>query len=260
MTRNLQPAVTLFAIGMIGLGILALTYGDFALVWQPVAAWVPGRTVLAYASGLIMLLGGAGLLLRVAAAWSVRILFPYLIVWLLLKVPALIVAPQMEAVWLGFGELAVLLAGGWILFANLARPRAGSPLTFLASEHGIRAARILFAISLIPIGLSHFVYVKETAELVPARLPYRVGWAYLTGAGQIACGLGVLFSVLPRVAAWAEAGMLTLFTLLVWGPALLSAQRTRLSWTAFFISWAITSAAWVVAQSSPRKGPAKQLV
>ena len=72
MTRNLQPAVTLFAFGMIGLGILALTYGDFALVWQPVAAWVPGRTVLAYASGLIMLLGGVGLLLRVAAAWSVR--------------------------------------------------------------------------------------------------------------------------------------------------------------------------------------------
>jgi uncharacterized membrane protein len=260
MTLNLQPAVTLFAIGMIGLGILALTYGDFALVWQPVAAWVPGRTVLAYASGLIMLLGGVGLLLRVAAAWSVRILFPYLIVWLLLKVPALIVAPQMEAVWLGFGELAVLLAGGWILFANLARLRAGSPLAFLASEHGIRAARILFAVSLIPIGLSHFVYVKETAELVPAWLPYRFGWAYLTGAGQIACGLGVLFSVLPPVAAWAEAGMLTLFTLLVWGLALLSAPRTRLSWTAFFISWAITSAAWVVAQSSPRKGPAKQLV
>jgi uncharacterized membrane protein len=260
MTRNLQPAVPLFAIGMIGLGILALTYGDFALVWQPVAAWVPGRTVLAYASGLLMLLGGVGLLLRIAAAWSVRILFPYLIVWLLLKVPALIVAPQMEAVWLGFGELAVLLAGGWILFANLARLRAGSPLTFLASEHGIRAARILFAVSLLPIGLSHFVYVKETAELVPAWLPYRVGWAYLTGAGQIACGLGVLVSVLPRVAAWAEAGMLTVFTLLVWGPALFSAPRMRLPWTAFFVSWAITSAAWVVAQSSPPKGPAKQTV
>src|SRR3984957_6972526 len=140
MTRNLQPAVTLFAIGMIGLGILALTYGDFALVWQPVAAWVPGRTVLAYASGLIMLLGGAGLLLRVTAAWSVRILFPYLIVWLLLKVPALIVAPQMEAVWLGFGELAVLLAGGWVLFAVLAE----LPASFAMGERGVRLARILF--------------------------------------------------------------------------------------------------------------------
>src|SRR5438132_835183 len=218
MTRSQQPALTFFAIGMIGLGVLALVYGDFALVWQPVAPWIPGRTVLAYGSGLIMLLGGVGLLLRTTAAWSARILFPYLIVWLLLKLPALFVAPQMEAVWLGFGEIAVLLAGGWILFAKLADLPAGSPLTLVTRESSIRCAQILFAIFLIPIGLSHIVYVKATADLVPAWLPYRVGWAYLTGAGQIACGLGVLFLVFPRVAATAEALMISLFTLLVWGP------------------------------------------
>ncbi len=113
MSDDAKPATALilFAVGMIGLGILALVYGDFAMVWQPVAQWIPGRTVLAYGSGVIMLVGGVGLLLKATAAWSARILFPYLIVWLL-KVPALIVAPQMEAVWLGFGELAVLMAEG----------------------------------------------------------------------------------------------------------------------------------------------------
>jgi len=257
MTRSQQPALTLFAVGMIGLGILALVYGDFAMVWQPVAPWIPGRTVLAYGSGVIMLLGGVGLLLEATAAWSARILFPYLIVWLLLKVPALIAAPQMEAVWLGFGELAVLMAGGWVLFATVARPPEGSPLAFGTSESGIHLARMLFAVSLLPIGLSHLVYVKQTAELVPAWLPYRVGWAYVTGAGQIACGLGVLFSVLPRVAARAEAAMISLFTLLVWGPAILAAPKTRLPWTAFFISWAIASAAWVIAQNIAPKQPAK---
>jgi uncharacterized membrane protein len=199
-----------------------------------------------------MLFGGVGLLFRATAKWSARILFPYLIVWLLLKVPALIVAPQMEAVWLGFGELAVLLAGGWVLFAKLAGPREGSPLRFATGEKSIKLAQILFAISLLPIGLSHLVYVKETAELVPAWLPYRVGWAYLTGAGQIACGLGVLFSVFPRVAAGTEAGMISLFTLLVWGPAILAAPKARLPWTAFFISWAIASAAWLVAQNAAK--------
>ena len=257
MTRSQQPALTLFAVGMIGLGILALVYGDFALVWQPVPPWIPGRTVLAYASGLIMLLGGVGLLCRATAAWSVRILFPYLIVWLLLKVPALVVAPQIEAVWLGFGELAVLMAGGWVLFATLAGLREGSPLSFATGEKGIRVARVLFAVSLIPIGLSHLMYVKETADLVPAWLPYRIGWAYLTGAGHIASGLGVLFSILPRLAARAEAGMISIFTLLVWAPAILAAPKTRLPWTAFFISWAIASAAWVIAQNIAPKAPAK---
>jgi len=257
MIRSQQPALTLFAVGMIGLGILALVYGDFALVWQPVAPWVPGRTALAYGSGAIMLFGGVGLFFRATAAWSVRILFPYLIIWTLLKVPALLVAPKMEAVWLGLGELAVLLAGGWVLFAMLAALRDGSPLTFLTGERGIHAARILFALFLLPIGLSHLVYVKETAELVPAWLPYRVGWAYLTGAGQIACGLGVLFSIFPRVAARAEAGMISLFTLLVWGPAILKAPTGRLPWTAFFISWVIASAAWTVAQNIAAKRPAR---
>jgi hypothetical protein len=69
-------------------------------------------------------------------------------------VPALVVAPGMEAVWLGAGELAVLLTG----------------------ENGIRVARLLFAVSLIPIGLSHLVYAKATADLVPAAaVSHRLG-------------------------------------------------------------------------------------
>jgi uncharacterized membrane protein len=245
---------------MIGLGILALVYGDFALVWQPVAAWVPGRTALAYVSGLIMLFGGAGLLFNAAATLSARILFPYLIVWALLKVPALVVAPQIEGVWLGIGELAVLLAGGWTLFAVLARIRERSVLSFATGENGIRIARILFAVSVIPIGLSHLVYVKETANLVPAWLPFRTGWAYLTGVGQIACGIGVLFSIYPRVAAATEAGMISLFTLLIWFPAILAAPKTRLPWTAFFISWATGAGAWVVAQNMATNRSTKQNV
>jgi len=31
-----QPGQSLIAIGLLGLGVLALKYGDFALVWQPV--------------------------------------------------------------------------------------------------------------------------------------------------------------------------------------------------------------------------------
>src|SRR5215475_3366175 len=150
MTRNQQPALTFFAIGMIGLGILALIYGDFAMVWQPVAPWVPGRTALAYASGILTLMCGLGLLFPASTRWSVRILFPYLILWALLKVPALVVAPQMEAVWLGIGELTVLLSGGWVLFANLAALPESSPLRWATGENGIRIARVLFAVSLLP--------------------------------------------------------------------------------------------------------------
>lgn len=238
MTRHSQPAIICFAVALIGLGVLALTYGDFALVWQPVPTWVPGRTALAYASGVIMLACGVGLLFTKTAVISIRILFPYLVIWMLLKVPALIMTPQHEFVWLGVGELIVPVAAGWVLFDQLT-----------GRDSGLRAAQLLFALALIPIGLSHIVYVKDTADLVPAWLPYRKAWADLTGAAHIAAGVGVLFSIVPRLAATLEAVMIGIFTLLVWVPAIAAAPTTRLPWTAFFISGFLAAAAWVVADS-----------
>jgi len=248
MKDRQQPALTLFVIGLLALGVLALVYGDFALVWQPVPAWIPARTAVAYSSGVLMLLLGAGLLAPPSRAWASRILFPYLILWALLKVPDIVTHPGIEGSWLGLGELTLLLSGGWTFFARLSHLPQGSALVFFSDERGVRMARILFALSIVPIGLSHIVYAQATAGYVPHWLPFRRGWAYLTGAGQIASGLGVLFNVLRRIAAWAEAGQITLYTLLVWLPALVAAP-TRLNWTAFFISWIFGAAAWAVAQN-----------
>jgi uncharacterized membrane protein len=114
-------------------------------------------------------------------------------------------------------------------------------------------ALFLFAVSIVPIGLSHIVYLDATVGFVPHWLPFPKGWAYLTGAGQIASGLGVLFNVFPRVAAWAEAGQIAIYTLLVWLPAILAAPSARLNWTAFFISWIFGAAACAVAQNMPAK-------
>ena len=251
MNKTQQPALCFFIAGLIGLGVIALIVGDFAMVWQPVPDWVPARHAVAYGTGVLMVLLGLGLSFRASRAWAVRILLVYLFLWMTLKIPAVVVAPKMEAVYLGLGELTLLLSGGWTLFANFAELAPGSALEFLTGERGMKMARILFAVSIIPIGLSHLVYVQLTADYVPQWLPYRVGWAYLTGAGQIASGLGVLLGVLPRVAAWAEAGQITLYTLLVWGGAIVRAPKTRLAWTAFFISWIFGAAAWVVAQNVP---------
>jgi uncharacterized membrane protein len=249
MNRTMQPALTLYAIGLLGLGVLALVYHDFALDWQPVPPWVPGRTVLAYVSGLVMICCGAGLLFRATALWPVRVLFPYLVLWVLLKIPVLFVAPGMEAVWLGFGEIVVLMVGGWILWAIFENVARRSMLAIISDNSGLQRAQVAFGLALLPIGLSHLVYIPETVGFVPAWLPGRTFWACLTGAGQIACGLGILFRVFPRVAAWCEAGMVSLFTLLVWLPIVASKPTDRGAWTGFFISWTIGAAAWLVAQT-----------
>jgi len=253
--RTQQPAVGIFTASLTGLGVLALIYGDFALVWQPVPEWLPARTIVAYSSGVLMLLLAMGLLFPRSRTLAARALFPYLILWTLLKGPEVIAKPGVEGSWLGIGELTLLLSGGWTLFAALGELSQTSGLAFLAGERGLRWARLLFAISIVPIGLSHLVYMQGTAGLVPSWLPFRTVWAGVTGVGQIASGLGILFNVLPRIAAWAEAGQITIYTLLIWVPAAILTP-TRLNWTALFISSIFGAAAWAVAQNVPSEGPA----
>jgi uncharacterized membrane protein len=251
-TTTVQTCISqqFLALTMIGLGVLGFIYGDVALVWQHLPIeHMPGAKAIAYAFALIELLAGIGLLLRqwtkAAAAW----LTAFMLVWaVLLKLPAVVAVPSMEATWLGLGEITVILAGAWVLFAAHAGER-NDWLRRVTGQRGIRAARVLFAVSLPMIGLSHFFYSEQTMALVPSWLPYHLGWAYLTGAGSIAACLAVLFGVLPQLAARLEAVMLWIITLLVWGSAVVATPGDRTAWTALVISAAIACGAWVVADS-----------
>jgi uncharacterized membrane protein len=249
VTPRSRAPLTCFGIGMAGLGILALVSGDFAEVGETIPASVPGRTALVYASGVVILLGGLGLVPRRTTALSVRVLFPYLLIGFLLQLPRLVIPPLVEVTWEQAGELGVLLSGAWVLFATKSGLGEGSRWSFATGEKGIRIARVIFGFWLLPIGVSHFVYLDNTVGLVPAWLPFRTGWAYGTGIAHFAAGLGVLFSVVPRLAATLEAAMLGAFTLLVWVPRVVATSRTRDVWSEFLVSWAVAAAAWLVAHS-----------
>jgi uncharacterized membrane protein len=260
-----QPALALAAVGLLGIGVLALTYGDFALVWQPVAAWIPGRAALAYLTGALECAVALGLLFRATSRYAVRILFPGVLLWQLLKVPDLFLGYSHEAVYLSFGETAILLAGGWTLFARLADLREGSPLAFLTSETSLRMARIYLGLWIIPIGLSHIVYIDATTHLIPAWLPDRPLFAWITGLGQIASGLGLIFNVFPRIAAYAEAAQLWIYTLLIWVPALVlgpnadvqavfgASSGPRMPWTALLVTWFPAACALAIARNVPQR-------
>jgi uncharacterized membrane protein len=242
----------LFASGMMAIGIDGLCYGDFASVWQGTPAWIPAPThaPLAYAAATLMLLGAIGLLIERTAAMSARILFFYLALWVVvLRIPAILTSPQIEVNWQGLSEILVMLAGSWVLFAGLTAPHDGSSSSFASGKRGAQLAQILFGLALLPLGLAHFAYLKNTASLVPSWLPYHTAWAYLTGAAQIAAGFGVLLSIVPRLAAMLDAALLSAFTFLVWIPMIVAKPTAKDLWSEFTVSWAITAGAWVVAAS-----------
>jgi hypothetical protein len=151
--------------------------------------------------------------------------------------------------WFNAAETAVMIAGAWVLYAWFAADWDSQRLSFATGDTGLRIARVFYGLAMLPFGMGHFVYLKETAALVPGWLPWHVFWAYFFGCTFIAAGIAVLIGVYARLAAALSTLQIGMFTLLAWGPIILAGSKSAFVWSETILSAALTAGAWVVADS-----------
>jgi uncharacterized membrane protein len=249
-----------FAVGIAGLGVLCLLHGDFAEQWQSVPPWFPCPRGLAYASGVILLAGGIGLLFERVAARSAFAVAAYLLLWVPVRAAGVVAHGTTIDPWYALGESVAPMIGAWTLGASLVR--AGDPLRIqpLAGERATRVARFLFGAACVVFGLAHFAYADFTAGMIPRWFPARLGLAYFTGACHLAAGLAIVVSIRARLAAALEATMLGSFVLLVHVPSIVVSPPTawapspQIQWTELLLAWVIAASAGIVATKAPAAG------
>jgi len=237
-----------FASTMITLGIMGLIKGDFTPIWFPVLESVPAREALVYLTAFVSLVSGIGLFWQRTAAAASRVLLSFLLGWLLLlDLPNFFLDPGMELTWAAC-KTAVIVAAAWVLYVWFAGDRDRQRLRFATGDNGLLIARALYGLALVPFGIAHFTYIERTTSMVPGWLPWHLAWAYFFGCTFIAAGIAVVVGVYARLAAVLTVLQLGMFTLLVWIPVV-AAGPSPSDWSEFVVSWVLTAAAWVVADS-----------
>lgn len=240
----LNVGTRVYALGAIALGGVGLAWGDFALVWQPVPAGFPGRTLLAYLFAAALLLAGLALCYHATAARAAAALCALFALVVLLHVPRVVRHPDVYGAWSGLAEQLALVAGGWLAYYLCRTP--GSPRSIGRLEDGVR----IFAVCLLIFGGAHFFYLEETAALVPRWLPpNQEFWAATTGLAHLLAGLALVSGVLAQLAAILVSVMFASFSALVHIPLLFADPRSHLNWVMNAMNLALTGAAWVTADA-----------
>lgn len=119
----------------------------------------------------------------------------------------------------------------------------------------MRAGRALFALSMIGLGVEHFIYgefVTGRAPPWPSTLPGEVIWAYVSGLVVVLAGVAILFEKNGRIAATILGALIFAWALLRHIPVVVASEVLAPDWTKAVKALAFTGGALAIAATFPK--------
>lgn len=237
MKKYLRFSPFLFAVSTIAFGVIEVVTGDFNKGLLPVPATIPGRTMLAYSSGMIFILLGIGLLVnrwRTVAAISTGIV--YLIFFVFLHLVKLSADIYDGGEWTATFEVLLLCSGAFFISGKL-----------------LSASSYLFAISLVVFAILHFKYADYIATLIPALVPAKLFLAYFIGVAFLLTAISIMVNLLAGLSTALIGFMFLFWVIVLHTPRAVAAMNSEPEWTSLFVALAASATSLMFSYRSNRK-------
>jgi hypothetical protein len=237
--------------GRVVFGASAALFGVIALMWYDADTWqtlrqiwsLPLGTIIGGCLMIFQIAGGIGMLYPGTTRLASIVLSIVYVLFSLACIPGIIAAPAIYAHYGSFFEQFSFLCGAIALDAAT-EPNAARAVAFG------RGARLGIGVCAISFTLSQIFYLPATADLVPKWIPpNQTFWAILTTIAFALAAIAILIDRQAGLALRLMTLMLALFGVLVWVPRLIAHPEAHLNWSEFGLTFLITGAVWMVADS-----------
>jgi uncharacterized membrane protein len=235
--RELSAAHTLDKLLVLGRVFFAVPLAVFGaehlsgarFVMQVVPPWMPARLFWTYFVGFALVAAATSIVLMQHVRLSATLLgIMFFLFVLLIHLPKVAANPGDRIAWavalrdLAFGGGALSLAATQ---TNGGRAHGSSSLRIIG--------RVCIAVPVIFFAVEHFLHPEfvpgvPLEKLMPAWIPVRIFWGYLTGAALLVAGVCMLVNKQTRIAATWLGLLITLLVLFLYLPILAVAAQPEL--------------------------------
>ena len=241
-----------YGVAIVGFGVQMIYYRDSPyMLLPPNHSRIPGFAVLAVISGILFVSAGVCLIFeKKPRQISLLLAGVLLLIFCFYYTPYEFMATS-SYIHLGEWENAVkdlTLAGGALVIAGCFPEKNENRITrFLAKL--IPFGAILFALTMIDYGISHFLYAKDAANYVPSWIPGHLFWIYFCGAALFGSGIAIILKIKTRLIAALLGTMIFIWFISLHIPRVVVSSAADMGGevTSAFLALAYSGIAFVIA-------------
>lgn len=223
-----------YGIAMAAMGFITIYYRDVPYMFiPPHHGWISDRVGLIYVFGALLFLAGACIALGTKLVQASRLLgAALLLIFCFYFVPYDLGASSR---YLHFGQ-----------WENAAKELALAAGALVIARYNW--AIVLFALTIFSFGVDHYLYARESVDYIPAWIPNKLFWMYLTGTALLASSLAVMVNIKRRLAACLLGAMIFIWVLILHLPRTMAAPfaENEGEITSAFLALAYSGVAFVI--------------